>query len=844
MPREGHSHVGQGTSEVDGNRLMRKWSSTPSAKPTGRSLIVGTILVAILGLACPVSASGSQPSAIAQSTKAASGLAVDRQVVTHQSSLSSSISSPPLSTSQAGELILAFVTSGGSDTTKQAFSSVTGGGLNWQLRQRSNAQGGTSEIWQAVAPTVVTDLVVKANRANGRYAGSLVVTAFIGASTAVNGATKTASGSRGTPTATLTPTMPGSWVWGVGNDWDRAAARTVGPNQSMVDEYLSPFADTFWVQRQSAPSSTASTAPVTINDTAPAEDRWNLALIEVLPTNPTTPTDTTAPVMSAVSVSAISATQATINWTTSEPANGSVAYGPTTTYASTAATNSSMSTSHSQVLSGLTAGTTYHYQVRSADAAGNLATSVDAIFKTSTPADTTPPTVTVTAPANGSNASGTVALNATAADNVGVTGVQFQVDGTNVGAVDATAPYSVLWDTTTATNGTHTIGAVARDAAGNTRSAGKISVAVNNPSGGGTFNPGNPSGNATVPAGMGVEDISQPDRVVGDGTPASCTSAAVVSAVAAGGVVTFNCGPNPITVTLTQTLKVRNSTQKLVIDGGGKVTLSGGNANRILYIDTCDTSLGTVSGNCLYAPSWPQVTVQNITLADGNATNSSFVSPGDSNGRSNGGGAIFALGGRLKVVNSVFVRNICATNGPDLGGAAIRVLAQHSATPNDLDASSAARNQDPVYIVGSTFGGSPDQGNNCSNGGAISGLRTPITVLNSLITYNNAIGCCANPAWSGTPGGGSGGAIYTDGTSYDLRIAGTSIEKNTAKAGGSAIFYVSNDRTGRLYIDSSTIKGNTYAPNGLLNDPHFESFPGIYYQGVGNSPVFTNSTIQ
>ena len=237
------------------------------------------------------------------------------------------------------------------------------------------------------------------------------------------------------------------------------------------------------------------------------------------------------------------------------------------------------------------------------------------------------------------------------------------------------------------------------------------------------------------------------------------------------------------------------------------------------------------------------MTVQNVTFADGNATNSTYVSPGDTNQGSNGGGAIFALGGRLKVVNSVFVRNTCATNGPDLGGAAIRVLAQHSAWPDDLDYSYAARNQDPVYIVNSTFGGASGQGNNCSNGGAISGLRTPINVLNSLISYNNAIGCCSNPAWSGTPGGGSGGAIYTDGDTYDLRIAGTLIEKNTAKAGGSAIFYVSNDNSGHLIIDSSTSRQNTYAPNGLPNDPHFQTYPGIFDIGNGN-PTFTNSTIQ
>ncbi len=358
-----------------------------------------------------------------------------------------------------------------------------------------------------------------------------------------------------------------------------------------------------------------------------------------------------------------------------------------------------------------------------------------------------------------------------------------------------------------------------------------------------TFNPGNPTGTAPVPAGMGLENVSTPDRVVGTGTAASCTSAAVVTAVTAGGVITFNCGPAPVTITLTQTLKVRNSTSKLVIDGGGKVTLSGGGTNRILYVDTCDTTLGSVSGNCLYAPQGPQVTVQNITFADGNATTASYVSPGDVNQGSNGGGAIFALGGRLKVVRSVFVRNRCATNGPDLGGAAVRVLAQHSATPNDLDSSYAARNQDPVYIVQSTFGGASGQGNNCSNGGAISGLRTPITVLNSLLTYNNAIGCCANPPHSGTPGGGSGGAIYTDGTSYNLNIAGTDIEYNSAKAGGSSIFYVSNDNTGHLIIDSSTSKNNTYAPSGQPTDQHFQNYPGIFYLGSG-APVFTNSTIQ
>lgn len=385
------------------------------------------------------------------------------------------------------------------------------------------------------------------------------------------------------------------------------------------------------------------------------------------------------------------------------------------------------------------------------------------------------------------------------------------------------------------------------EAESGTRSTNASTVADTTASGGSAikfsdtavFSPGNPDGVYTVPTSGALEDVSTPDQVVGTGTSASCTSAAVLAAVTVGGVVTFNCGPDPVTITLSATAKVRNGTTKLVLDGGGLVTLSGGGARRILYTNTCDTSLGSVSGNCLYAPAKPQVTIQNITLADGNSTDSTDNGPfADS-----GGGAIMQLGGRLKVVRSVFVRNTCTTNGPDLGGAAIRVLAQHSDTPNNLDNSQAAFGQYPVMIVQSTFGGASGQGGNCSNGGAISGLRTPISVYNSLVTYNNAIGCCANPAWSGTPGGGSGGAIYSDGTSYDVNIFGTLIEHNTAKAGGSSIFYVSNDNTGHLSLTDSISRNNTYAPNGQPNNPHFENYPGIFYLGNG-PPTFTNSTVQ
>src|SRR6202040_1096764 len=100
------------------------------------------------------------------------------------------------------------------------------------------------------------------------------------------------------------------------------------------------------------------------------------------------------------------------------------------------------------------------------DAAGNTATATAVTVTVSN--DTTPPTVSISAPANGATVSGTVTVSANASDNVGVVGVQFRLDGANLAVEDTTAPYSISWDTTTASNGSHTLTAVARDAAGNT----------------------------------------------------------------------------------------------------------------------------------------------------------------------------------------------------------------------------------------------------------------------------------------------------------------------------------------------------------------------------------------
>jgi hypothetical protein len=116
------------------------------------------------------------------------------------------------------------------------------------------------------------------------------------------------------------------------------------------------------------------------------------------------------------------------------------------------------------------------------DAAGNLTNSTPVIVRVANapPSDSTPPAVNLTAPASGASVSGMLAVRANASDDVGIVGVQFKHDGANLGAEVTTAPYTVNADTTTVPNGSHTLTAVARDAAGNLTTAAPVTVNVAN----------------------------------------------------------------------------------------------------------------------------------------------------------------------------------------------------------------------------------------------------------------------------------------------------------------------------------------------------------------------------
>ena len=329
---------------------------------------------------------------------------------------------------------------------------------------------------------------------------------------------------------------------------------------------------------------------------------------------------------------------------------------------------------------------------------------------------------------------------------------------------------------------------------------------------------GNPDGHFYVPPAGRAVATQHPNHVIGNGRSASCTSAAVVRAVAAGGIITFNCGPNPVTIVMTRTASVIKTRRLVVLDGGGLITLSGGGKRRILYSDTCAGTWST--DDCVNQP-YPRIVVQNITFEDGfngvhQATCTDNV-PTCWYGGVDGGGAIYVEGGQFKAVNSQFLDNHCYGYGPDLGGGAIRALAQYE--------------NRPIYITNDTF-----RGGRCSNGGALSSISVQWDILNSQFTDNKATGWGANPASRGTPGGGSGGAVYLDGRDDNVLIAGTVMDDDSAREGGGAVFDVVDTGWGALTFNQSHLQDDVSG--------QFQTFPGVYYDidGHDTAPAMIKST--
>jgi hypothetical protein len=332
-----------------------------------------------------VTVAGADVSGVDFTGQSAPPLALDVTVSKDNTGAANSITSPPISTVAGGELLLALVATD-SLAPNMTVTGVSGGGLTWTLVVRTNAQGGTSEIWRAFSPSTLTNATITAQLSQS-VLSSMTVISFTGVDQANPiGASGSGNARSGAPTATLATTHDNAWVVGVGNDYANAIARSVPSNQVLIHQNLSATGDTYWMQRMGTATPVRGTS-VTINDTAPTADSYNLSIVEV---------------------------------------------------------------------------------VGAGSAAG----------------DTSPPVVAVAAPAASGTAVGLTSLAANASDNVAVAGVQFSIDGAPIGSELTSAPYYTTWNSTTVSNGAHTLTVRARDGSGNASTA---SVAIN------VDNSGNPA---------------------------------------------------------------------------------------------------------------------------------------------------------------------------------------------------------------------------------------------------------------------------------------------------------------------------------------------------------------
>ncbi|MEK7174021.1 MAG: Ig-like domain-containing protein, partial [Patescibacteria group bacterium] len=200
---------------------------------------------------------------------------------------------------------------------------------------------------------------------------------------------------------------------------------------------------------------------------------------------------------------------------------------------------------------GLAVNTTYQYRVRAEDAAGNL--SGYSTIASAATTDTVAPTVSITSPASNDTVAGTIPVTANATDNIGVLGVQFLLDGVNLGSEDTTAPYSISWNTTSVLDGSHILTARARDAAANVTTSGGITVNVlNNPPPPFNFSLSS-DGNKGVAQGASVANTITATLVSGTTRTVSFSASGFPSG-ATGVFLPINCDPGCSTVLTITTL--------------------------------------------------------------------------------------------------------------------------------------------------------------------------------------------------------------------------------------------------------------------------------------------------
>ncbi|MCK9459074.1 MAG: hypothetical protein M0R80_05505 [Proteobacteria bacterium] len=316
-------------------------------------------------------------------------------------------------------------------------------------------------------------------------------------------------------------------------------------------------------------------------------------------------------------------------------------------------------------------------------------------------------------------------------------------------------------------------------------------------------------------------DSSSPDHVITD-----CTDDTQLrEALAAGGVIVFDCGE--ATIPVTEVTAMPNDVDT-VLDGGGIITLDGGGATRLLTVD-----------GQWWQETGTTVTVQRITIRSFRAEGSELIPTVDPNpnncsqGYVDGdGGALWFRDVNVRVLDSAFLDNEAADYGPDTGGGAIRLLGTSSAV-----------------IQGCSF-----LGNRASNGGAIAGLfGGTATFANNLFSGNEATGWGANgndtenetgcPVLENgqrqTGSGGNGGAVCFDGGDQAaITFCGDLFEENVAGAMGGAFFRTDNVSPAPFSVDRATFRANS-----SVYREEAAGGPGVLYLHRQNAEITATSFI-
>jgi hypothetical protein len=214
-------------------------------------------------------------------TAVASSPTIDGSIATAQHKNSATAL---VTTNSSGDLLVAFVRGDGPSYDGNTML-VSGAGLTWTRVAMENRALGDTEVWVATASGILTATPITASldKYPSTYGLRLnaVITVIPFANASGIGAHETFFSPMGAPSGTLTTTQAGSWVFAAGNDWLSSIDRTAAPDQTIEQQSTDRVGDTYWVQSTSAPTPGSGTA-VTINDIAPADDPYNLVLVEVL----------------------------------------------------------------------------------------------------------------------------------------------------------------------------------------------------------------------------------------------------------------------------------------------------------------------------------------------------------------------------------------------------------------------------------------------------------------------------------------------------------------------------------------------------------------------------------